>query len=93
MTDAYQLSPGNDTHPEIENKLISMLRNTPISQKFKMMLRLNHTMRTIALAGLRERYPEASEAELRRRLADRLLGDDLAEAAYGPRSSSSEDKT
>ncbi len=39
--------------------------------------------RTLALMGLRSRYPHASETELRRRLADLLLGEELARKVYG----------
>jgi hypothetical protein len=45
---------------------------------------LNAAVRTIALAGLRQRYPDAGEHELRLRLAALLLGEDLALLAYGP---------
>jgi len=38
----------------------------------------------LALSGLRTRYPNADEMELRRGLADLLLGEDLAACAYGP---------
>jgi hypothetical protein len=38
----------------------------------------------LALSDLRERYPQASEPELRRRLADLRIGRELAEQAYGP---------
>jgi len=33
--------------------------------------------------GLRSRYPQASEGELRRRLAGLILGDELARKVYG----------
>ena len=36
-----------------------------------------------ALSGLRQRHPEASEDELRRRLAGLLIGEDLAVKVYG----------
>jgi hypothetical protein len=42
------------------------------------------TSRRLALAGLRERFPNASESELRRRLATLLLGPELAAKVYGP---------
>jgi hypothetical protein len=48
-----------------------------------MVSQLNQTMRTLALSGLRQRHPEATPQELRR-LADLLLGPDLAARAYGP---------
>jgi hypothetical protein len=37
----------------------------------------------LALAGLRSRYPQAGEAELRRRLAGLLLGEETARKVYG----------
>ncbi len=42
------------------------------------------TMKQLALSGLRQRNPQTSEAELCRRLADLLLGPELAGLAYGP---------
>lgn len=41
------------------------------------------TMKQLALQGLKNRFPQASEDELRRRLADVLLGEELAEKVYG----------
>jgi hypothetical protein len=40
--------------------------------------------RELAIAGLRQRFPHATPAELRRLLADVVLGPDLAAKAYGP---------
>ena len=48
-----------------------------------MLAQLNASVHTLALAGLRSRYPQASETELRRRLADLLLGKELARKVYG----------
>jgi hypothetical protein len=42
------------------------------------------TVRTMALAGLRERHPHDSPERIRRRLADLMLGPELAERVYGP---------
>jgi hypothetical protein len=39
--------------------------------------------KTLALSSLRERYPQATESELRRFLADRILGKELAATVYG----------
>ena len=38
----------------------------------------------LALAGLRQRYPDDSPSQRRRRLADLILGTELAARAYGP---------
>jgi hypothetical protein len=51
----------------------------------EMLVSLNASAQELALAGLRRRYPEATISELRRRLADLLLGEDLARKVYGDR--------
>ena len=73
-----------DTTPEAEAVLLRLWRETPGWRKWQMMEGLNRTARELALAGLRRRYPDAGPAELRRRLADLLLGPELAARAYGP---------
>jgi len=73
-----------DTRPEVEAVLIGLLRQAPPWRKLHMVGQLNQTVRTLALSGLRQRYPEATPQELRRRLADLLLGPDLATQVYGP---------
>ena len=74
----------SDTHPETEKVLVQMLQQVPVWRKLEMMGELNRTAHGLALEGLRERYPAAPEAELRRRLADLLLGPELAQRVYGP---------
>ena len=44
---------------------------------------MNASMRTMAMVGLRRRYPDKGEAQLRRLLADLLLGPELAARVYG----------
>jgi hypothetical protein len=78
----HTLSP--DTQPEAEAVLIELLRQAPPWRKLYMVDQLNQTVRTLALSGLRQRHPDATPQELRRRLADLLLGPDLAAQAYGP---------
>ena len=73
-----------DTRPEAEAVLIQLLRQCPPWRKLHMVGQLNQTVRTLALSGLRARHPKASPEELRRRLADLLLGPDLATQVYGP---------
>jgi hypothetical protein len=73
-----------DTRPEAEAVLVRLLREAPPWHKLHMVGQLNQTVRTLALSGLRARYPEATPQELRRRLADLLLGPDLALRVYGP---------
>lgn len=73
-----------DTTPEAEEVLVRLLRQMPVSQKIEMVCELNGTVRRLAIAGLRERHPDADEEEIRRRLADLLLGKELAAEVYGP---------
>jgi hypothetical protein len=73
-----------DTQPEVEQVLFDLLRNAPAWRKLELVAQLNQAGRELALIGLRQRYPGATPHELRRRLADLLLGPKLAECAYGP---------
>ncbi|MFW6161847.1 MAG: hypothetical protein ACODAJ_03705 [Planctomycetota bacterium] len=63
--------------------LIALLRAAPTWRRLQMVGEMNEAVRTLALSGLRRRHPNASPQELRRRLADLLLGPELAERAYG----------
>jgi hypothetical protein len=73
-----------DTHPDIERWQIERLREMPGWRKVALMADMGQTVRTLALAGLRQRYPGDTPAQRRRRLADLLLGPELASRAYGP---------
>ncbi len=72
-----------DTSPEAEAVLIEGYRRMTLKQKFEQVERLNRMGRALAMSGLRRRYPEASEEQIRRRLAGLLLGEELATKAYG----------
>jgi hypothetical protein len=74
----------SDTRPEAERVLLELLRQAPPYRKLEMVAQMNETVRALALSGLQERYPQATPEELRRRLADVLLGPALAEKVYGP---------
>ena len=73
----------SDTHPEMESLQIKLLRKASPTEKMEMLARLNASAHKLALAGLKRRFPEANESELRRRLADLLLGEELAGKMYG----------
>ncbi len=72
-----------DTHPKMEALQIELWRRASPTQKMNMLAQLNASARRLALAGLRSRYPQADETELRRRLATLLLGEELARKVYG----------
>ncbi|GIW00277.1 MULTISPECIES: hypothetical protein [Roseiflexus] len=73
----------SDTHPKMEALQIELLRQASPTRKMNMLAQLNASARLLALTGLRAQYPQASEAELRRRLASLLLGEELAQKVYG----------
>jgi len=73
----------SDTHPKVEALQIELWRQASPTRKMHMLAQLNASARILALAGLRSRHPNASESELRRRLADILLGEELARKVYG----------
>ena len=73
-----------DSTPEVEEILFKMWRETPSWRKWQMMDDLNQSARQIAQIGLKKRHPNASAEEIRRRLADMVLGSELADRAYGP---------
>lgn len=78
------MSPlSSDTDPKMEAMQIQFWRRASPTQKMKMLAQLNATARIVALSGLRTRYPQAGEAELRRRLAGLMWGEDLARKIYG----------
>lgn len=73
-----------DTSPEAERIQIELLRQMPPWRKMELINQLTQMWYDLALTGLRHRHPEASDEELHRRLADRMLGSDLATQVYGP---------
>jgi hypothetical protein len=75
----------SDTHPKMEALQIQLWRQASPTRKMNMLAQLNASARLLALTGLRSQFPQASEAELRRKLADLLLGEELARRVYGER--------
>jgi hypothetical protein len=73
----------SDTHPKMEALQIQLWRQASPTRKMHMLAQLNASAQTLALMGLRSQYPQASQAELRRRLAGLLLGEELASKVYG----------
>lgn len=75
-----------DTPAHIEALQIERLQQMPAWQKLALAGQMNQMVRTLALNGLRRRYPAASDAEIQRHLAEHRLGSELATRLYGPRS-------
>ncbi len=73
----------SDTNPKMEALQIQLWRQATPTRKMQMLAQLNASLKILALTGLRSRFPNASEAELRRRLAGLLLGEEIARTVYG----------
>ena len=73
-----------DTLPHVERMQIERLRQMPAWRKLALVSEMNRAVRDLALAGLRQRYPHDAPAQRQRRLADLLLGPELATRVYGP---------
>ena len=73
-----------DTLPDVENIQIERLRHMPSWRKLALTCEMSQTVRLLALAGLRQRHPHDTPAQRQRRLADLLLGQELAIRVYGP---------
>ena len=73
-----------DTAADVERMQIEHLRRLPAWRKLALVGEMNRTVQTMALAGLRQRHPDDTPEQRRRRLAALLLGSELATRAYGP---------
>ena len=61
-----------DTSPEVEAIHIGMLRELPDWRKAQMLARLSRMAARLALMGLRDRFPEATEEELHLRYVEQI---------------------
>lgn len=92
MTRKRSLKLFEDTTPAAEAKLMELLRLRTPAESVQMVDQLNAGVRTAAMSGLRLSFPDADEKELKRRLADLILGPDLAARVYGSIESSHSQK-
>jgi len=71
-----------DTHPKIEQMQIAAIRRMPSWKKISIMDGLNETVKTLAITGIKQRNPNATPAQVRRMLAELMLGTELARKVY-----------
>ena len=71
-----------DTHPEVEQIQIEIIRRMPSWRKIALVDDLNETVKAFAVSGIKGRHPEASPRQIQRLLADLMLGPELAEKVY-----------
>jgi hypothetical protein len=73
----------NDTHPKIEEMLIERYRQMTDAEKWQRMTELCQLAEMMAMADVRQRYPEATERECFLRVVSRRVSADLMRKAYG----------
>ena len=71
-----------DTSPETEMVLIELVRRAPVWKRVEWIVGLTQACRMLTLADIGRRYPQASEEELHKRLAARLLSREEVIRAY-----------
>jgi hypothetical protein len=72
-----------DTSPEVEAEWIARLRRLTPGQRFQMAARLNDALRAAVTSRIRRDHPQASEEEIRLRVAATWLGPELARSVLG----------
>ncbi|HEX5836349.1 MAG TPA: hypothetical protein VFY26_00870 [Anaerolineales bacterium] len=72
-----------DTDPRMEALQIGLIRRLPAWKKLAIVDSLNETVRMLALSGIKERNPDATPQEIHRKLAELMLGAELARKVYG----------
>ena len=72
----------DDTPLDIEARQIEGWRRLSVTEKAELIASLSRGVREVAMAGIRDRYPDASPREQFLRLAMLTLGATLARQAY-----------
>jgi hypothetical protein len=72
-----------DTTPEAQQMIFELLRRMPAWKHMALTCELIQATRALMLAGLRSRFPEADEEEIRRRFIASVLTREEVIGAYG----------
>jgi len=72
-----------DTDATADARYYELLREVPPHARLARALSLSRSVRELAVAGIRARHPNATDAEVDVRLAVRLYGRELAARVYG----------
>lgn len=72
-----------DTSPEAQQVLIGLYRKMPPEVKFRRVFEAYQTGKMLAMAGLRQRHPNASEKKIWYLWAKQHLGNELFNKVYG----------
>jgi hypothetical protein len=72
-----------DTSQEAQRVQVEIYRRMTTAEKVRCIFDAYNTGRVLAMAGLRERYPGASEKKIRQMWAQEHLGKELFQQVYG----------
>lgn len=72
-----------DTSPESQRVLSDIYRNMPLAQKAQQVFSACQFGRQLAIAGIKQRHPEANDKQIWQLWARQNLGDELYEEVYG----------
>ena len=74
----------NDTTPIAETMRLRALQAMTPARRLSLALGWSRSVRELTRSSLYQQHPELPPQELHRLLAERLLGKELAQKAYGP---------
>ena len=74
---------GTDTTPEARRVQYDLYRQMSAAQKMRLVFDAYRMGKLLAMAGLRQRHPSASDEEIWHMWARQYLGDELYNKAYG----------
>ena len=75
---------GTDTDPRLERLQLEAIRKMSAADKLRQVFELNEFAMALHRAGLRKRYPNAGETELKRLSVVERYGEDAARFLFGP---------
>ncbi|HUT30604.1 MAG TPA: hypothetical protein VMX13_12490 [Sedimentisphaerales bacterium] len=73
----------NDTTIEAARKEFQILRRLGPEARLEMAFQLSDDLRSIVETGVRKRYPDYDEKEVRREVLRLMIGDQLFQEAFG----------
>ena len=72
----------SDTHPKMEALQIELIQRMPAWKKISIVDDLNAAVKMLAISGIKQRHPDAAPEQIRRMLAELMLGAELARKVY-----------
>jgi hypothetical protein len=72
----------DDTSAAAQSRYFELLRQKSARERLEIAVRLSRAVRELAVAGVKQRDPGANARKIRRGLAERLYGRDVAERLF-----------